>query len=246
MLRLFNHLFGDSSVATVNTEASVRWTHTITLKDTLMSGKGLTLHLNRDCDSGSTPELQVAGYKLGSAKFTFNPEQNARVEFDGAGKEASLIGVSTPAFPVTSNYVAGHQCIVEIDDVVRPADSVELMFDNGMDLEKRVLGSKNIAEPIRADRRSITGTITLDAVQADWSKLDAGTLFKLELLHTGPVLGAGNFRMDFTALKCLVTGNPFTIENPGVVKSTIPFTVVKPTSGEMLTLVIVNDESTVA
>jgi hypothetical protein len=60
------------------------------------------------------------------------------------------------------------------------------------------------------------------------------------------VLGAGNFRMDFTALKCLVTGNPFTVQGPGVVKSTIPFTVVKPTAGEMLTLVVVNDESTVA
>jgi hypothetical protein len=86
----------------------------------------------------------------------------------------------------------------------------------------------------------------MDAFQADWSKLDAGTLFKLELLHTGPTLGAGTYRMDFTALKCLVTGNPFTISGPGVVKTTLPFKALKPTAGELLSLVVVNEEAAVA
>lgn len=246
LLRLIEHLFGDASVATVVTEGGVRWTHTATLKDTLMAGKGLTLHVNRDTDAGSTPELQVAGFKLNQAKFTFDPKQNSRVEFDGAGKDASLVAVSTPSFPTAAQYVAGHQCVIEIDDVVRAVDSVELTLNNGMDLEKRVLGSKQIAEPIRGERRMVTGQITMDAVQADWSKLDAGTLFKLEALHTGPTLGAGTFRMDFTALKCLVTGNPFTIQGPEVVKSVIPFTVLKPTAGELLTIIVVNGESAVA
>jgi tail tube protein len=246
LLRLFEHLFGDSSVSTVVTEASVRWTHTITLKDTLMSGKGLSLHVNRDVDAGSTPQLRVAGYKLNRATFSFAPDRNGQVEFEGAGKDAALIASVSPTFPSTASYVAGHQLIVEIDDVARPVDSIELTLDNGMDLEKRIVGSKNIDQPVRSDtRRSISGTLTMDALQADWSKLDAGTLFKLELLHTGPTLGAGTFRMDFTALKCLVTGNPFTISGPGIVKSVLPFKALKPTAGELLSLVIVNNESAV-
>lgn len=247
MLRLFEHLFGDASVATVLLEAAISWTHTITLKDTIMSAKGLSLHVNRDVDAGSTPQLQAAGYKLNSATFSFAPDRNGQVEFDGAGKDSSIIAAVTPTLPAIANYVAGHQLAVEIDDVARAVDSIELTIDNGLDLEKRVVGSKNIAEPIRSDtRRSITGTLTMDAVQADWSKLNAGTLFKLELLHTGPALGANFNRMDFTMLKCLVTGNPFTISGPGVVKSTVPFKALKPATGELLSLVIVNNESAVA
>jgi hypothetical protein len=246
MTRLFEHLFGDSSDTITNPEPSVRWTHTYAQAATVMSGKGLTLRLNRDTDPGSTPELVVAGFKVSSAKFTFQPDQNARVEIEGAGKDASLGAVSSPAFPVAANYVAGHQLSCEFDDVVRKVDQIELMYDNKLDLEKRVLGSKNIDEPIRsAEMVEVTGTITMDAVQADWSKLDAGTLFKLEALHTGPVLGGGNYRFDFTLLKCLVTGNPFIVENRGIVKSTMPFMALEPTSGQIITLAITNGESAV-
>jgi hypothetical protein len=247
MLRLFEHLLGDASISTVVTEASVRWTHTGTLKDTLMTGKGLSLHVHRDVDAGSTPQYRAAGYKVDSAAFSFSPERNSQVEFDGAGKDVSAIAAVSPTFPSTATYVAGHQCVVEIDDVVRAVDSVTINVKNGMDLDKRVLGSKNIAEPVRSDtRRMIEGEIVVDALQADWSKLDAGTLFKLEVLNTGPTLGAGTYRMDFTLLKCLVTGNPFTISGPGIVKSTIPFKALKPTAGELLSIAIVNNEATVA
>jgi tail tube protein len=247
MLRLIEHLMGDSSGSSVATEPGVRNTHTFVVKDTIMAGKGLSLHVHRDVDAGSTPQYRAVGYKLNSAKFTIDPKQNMQVEFDGAGKDVSAIAAVSPTFPSNATYVAGHQCIVEIDDVVRPVDSIELTLDNGLDLEKRVLGSKNIDEPIASDTRfSLTGTLNMDALQADWSKLDAGSLFKLEILHTGPVLGAGNYRWDMTLLKCIVTGNPFLVTGPGIVKSALPFKALLPTSGELLTIVIVNNEATIA
>lgn len=246
LLRLFEHLFGDASGSSVATEPGVRNTHTFVLKDTPMTGKGLSLHVHRDVDVGSTPQLRAVGFKLNSATFSMAPDRNMQIEFEGAGKDASLIAAVSPTFPSIATYVAGHQGSVEFDDVVRKVDAVDLTVDRALDLEKRVIGSKNIDEPIQSDARvMVTGTITVDALQADWSKLDAGTLFKLELLHTGPTLGAGNYRLDLTALKCLVTGNPFVVESPGIVKSEIPFKVLKPTAGEMLTLVVVNAESAI-
>jgi hypothetical protein len=246
MLRLFEHLLGDASGSSVATEPGVRNTHTFICKDTPMTGKGLSLHVHRDVDAGSTPQLRAVGYKLNSAKFSMAPERNMQIEFEGAGKDASLIAAVSPTFPSNATYVAGHQLSVEFDDVVRKVDSVEINFDRGLDLEKRVCGSKNIDEPVQSDtRRLITGTVTVDALQADWSKLDAGVLFKLEALNAGPVLGAGNYRMDFTLLKCLVTGNPFVVKGPGIVKSEIPFKALKPTSGELLTLVVVNNEASI-
>jgi hypothetical protein len=247
LLRLFEHLFGDSSDAIVATEPGVRWTHLFTIQNTIASGKGLSLHINRDVDNGSTPQLRVAGYKINSAKFTLKPDQNAQVEFDGVGKDASLIAAVSPTLPGTSFYVAGHQLAVLFDTVARPVDSVEFTFDNGLDIEKRVVGSKNIAEPIRSDKQiAIEGTITMDAIQADWSKLDAGTLFRLDLNHTGPTLGGGTYQMNFAFLKCLVNGNPFVVKGAGVVKSVIPFRALLPVSGERLSLTVVNAEATVA
>lgn len=247
LLKLLEHLCGDASGATVVTEGGVRWTHTFTMKDTLMSGKGLSLHIHRDVDVGSAPQYRHAGYKLNSAKFSMAPDRNMQIEFDGAGKDVAGIAAVSPTFPAITSYIAGHQCVVEIDDVVRKVDELELTIDNSQDLEKRVLGSKNIDEPIASDTRAmISGTLTMDAAQADWSKLDAGTLFKLEALHTGPTLGAGTFRFDITALKCLVTGNPFTVKGPGVIKSELPFKVLLPTAGEILSIVVVNNESSIA
>lgn len=247
MLRLFEHLFGDSSVASAVLEAATSWTHTITLKDTIMSGKGLTLNLDTDTDNGSTPVKQVAGYKVNSCVMSFDPTRNAQLQFSGAGKDLLLLASPTPTYPGIANYVAGHALLCEIDDVARSIDTAEITIDNGLDLDKRILGSKNIDEPIRGGaKRSISGTIAMDAVQADQSKFLAGTLFKLELLHTGPALGANFLRFDLTMPKCEVTEDPVRVESFGVIKSNFRFRALLPTSGERITLAIVNSESVVA
>ena len=86
MLRLLEHLFGDSSGSSVATEPGVRTTHTFITKDTLMTGKGLSLHIGRDVDAGSTPTLRAVGYKLNSAKFSMAPDRNA-IGFDYNGAQ---------------------------------------------------------------------------------------------------------------------------------------------------------------
>jgi hypothetical protein len=246
LIRLLEHLFGDASDTITQPDVGVRWVHTFQQAATVMSGKGLTVRVNKDVDSGSTPEHVFAGFKVNSMKFSIKPDQNMRVEVEGAAKDVTLAAASTPAFPTSSNYVAGHQLSVEIDDVVRKVDEVELTIDNKLDTEKRVVGSKNIDEPIRSrEMVDIRGTITMDAIQADWSKLDAGTLFKAEFLHAGAALGTGNFRWDFTLLKCLVLDNPFTVEDRGIVKSVLPFMALEPVSGQIIQLAVHNGESAV-
>lgn len=246
LIRLHEHLFGDASDTITQPDVGVRWVHTFQQAVTVMTGKGLTVRVNKDVDNGSTPEHVFAGFKVNSMKWTMAPDQNMRIEVEGVAKEVSLAAVSSPAFPTAAQYVAGHQLSVEIDDVVRKVDQVELVYDNKLDLEKRIVGSKNIDEPVRSgEMADIHGTITMDAAQADWAKLDAGTLFKAEFLHQGAVLGTGNYRFDFTLLKCLVTGNPFVVEDRGIVKSTLPFVALEPTSGQIITLAVHNGESAV-
>jgi hypothetical protein len=244
-LRAMEHLLGDSSISTTVLEAVISWTHSGTLKDTVMAGEGLTLYKNVDLDGG-TPTMQFAGYKINQMRFAMQPDRNTQVEMIGVAKDE--VDVATPAatYPVLANYVAGHQTILKLDDTEREFDTAELLVDNGLVLEKRVMGSKTIAEPKRgASRRAITGRITMDAVAADLAKFKAGTLLKLELLSTGPVLGANNFRNDFTMPKCLIEEDPIVIPGIGVLQSSFPFRAIKPTSGELFTWDVVNDEETI-
>jgi hypothetical protein len=247
LLRPFEHLFGDASAVTALVETAISWSHSFTLKDTLMSGKGLTLYLDTDTDAGSTPVKQVTGYKINSCRMSFDPKRNAQFQFSGAGKDFALVASQSPTFPGIANAIGGHQLTVEIDDVVRPVDTIELTVDNGMDLDKRVLGSKSIAEPVRGGaKRAVSGTIQMDALQADLTKFRARTLFKLTLVHLGPALGASNYLFTVVLPKCLIEADPYHVENFGVVKANFPFRALKPTSGERITASFVNDESAVA
>ncbi|KKL53089.1 hypothetical protein LCGC14_2278920, partial [marine sediment metagenome] len=166
-LRLLEHLFG--AVATVVLEAVISWTHTFTLTDALQTGKGLSIYINLDLD-----EYQCKGCKLSQAVFTFDPKLPATVEFSLVGQDMEGVAASTFVAQANSLYVGGHQLTCEIDDVVRAIDSATLTINNGLDIDKRILGSKSIVEPVRGDtRREITGTLKMDALDTDWDKFQS-------------------------------------------------------------------------
>jgi len=250
MLRLFEHLFGDASGVTAVQEAVVRWGHTFTPKATVMTGKGLTLYINTDTDDGGNESVQVSGVKLNSLVIKGQPEQAVQLTFSGAGKASVDVVETAPTFSARPNLVGYDQLTCEIDDVVRKIDGYELTFDNGLDLGKRVMGSKNIDQPIRGGDnppRKITGTLTMDAVLADLTKLRAGTFFKIELLHTGPALGNLTYGMDITMTKCRVTGQPYSVDQAGILKSELAFEACAPSAGgDAITLLIRNNESVIA
>lgn len=242
LLRLLEHTFG--AVNTVIEEAAIRWGHTFSLAaGELMAGKGLSVHVGKDL----TTAHRLIGGKVRQLRLVYDPRRNVQAEIDLVGKDVDQVTPATPTFPASSLYVAGHQVVCEIDDVARAIDSAEITLANGLDDDKRVLGSKYIAEPVRSDtRRIVTGRIVADAADADWTKLNAGTLFKLELLATGPTLGNATYKFNLTALKCLITEEPVQVTGPGIVKSTINFKVLKPSAGSMLDLLVSNAESAVA
>lgn len=246
LLRLMEHAFGDASGVTTGPVSSV-YTHTFSPKDSLMTGKGLSLHVNTDVDNGGTPQIRYAGFKIGSLKWSFDPRANALLEVAGAAKDFSSIAAVAPTLPGFATYVAGHQTVMEIDDVVRKFDSAEVTLDNGLDLDKRVMGSKNIDEPIRGDnRRMVSGTITMDAVAADLAKFEAGTYFKLEFISTGPVLGGGTYKHTLVMAKCRLDGAPYHVNGPGVIKTEVPFVADLPSAGERLQAIFDNNESAIA
>ena len=245
--KIFEHAFGDGSGVVTVAEAAIRWLTTFSIAQTVMSTKGLSLHVNSDVDNGGTPQQRYNGFKINTLKFSFDPKRNVVIEVGGAAKDHSDIAAVSPTFPPIANYVAGHQTVVSLDTVATKVDMVELTIDNGLDLDKRVLGDKRIDEPIRSDKQiEITGVISKDAAASDMTKFRDGTLFRLDVVCTGPALGAGNNKLSLIALKCLVTDDPYNVGGPGLMKSKIPFEVCEPVSGQTLQILTENNESAIA
>jgi hypothetical protein len=242
LLRLLEHTWGASVDALVS---GTQYSHTMDVQaGEIKAGKGLSLSVFKDI----TLAHRYVGAKINRLKISAAPERNVQFEFDVVAKDVVEIAETSPTFPGSTLYCAGHQTTVEIDDAVQAGvTACDLTIDNGLDDGRRGLGSKNIIEPVRGGTRpSITGTMVLDATQALWQKAEAGTLFKLELICTGPALAPSNYSFAITALKCIMTEDPVKIEGPGIVKASLAFKVLKPASGLMLNLVVKNTETAVA
>lgn len=248
MLRLIEHLFGDSSVGSVLDEAG-RSTHTATRQATIMSGKGLSLYIDTDVDA-ALPVRQYSGWKLDGCKLTFDAQRHTQLEWRGAGKDLPVdVARVSPTFPSELLFADGQEIVVEIDDVARSFDTAEIDIANGLNLDRRVMGSKLIDEPVRGNDPhafQVTGSLVGDAVLADLTKFRAGTLFKLEIITTGPVLLAGNYMSIIELAECEVLDDPFNVKDAGIIKSTIPFRAVEPASGDMIKWITTNSEAAVA
>jgi len=246
LLRLLEHAFGDASGSTAATEPGVRYTHTFNLKETPMTGKGLSLHINTDVDNGGTPQRRYNGFKIDSLKFSYDPRRNVQIEVGGAAKDHTDIAAVSATFPASAQYIAGHQTVLEIDDVATKFDSVDLTLNLALDLDKRIMGSKFIDEPVRDGQISIDGELNKDAAASDMTKFRDGTLFKVELISTGATLGAGTYKQTLIGLKAEAVGDPYKVTTPGLMKSRIPFRLLEPTAGETLQILIENNEAAIA
>jgi len=239
-LRLLEHALGVG--ATVNEEVAIRDAHTFTLTDPLMTDKGLTFYVNKGVD-----EYQVSGCKISNVRWTFDPARNGQMEVTIVGQNVIGVAPTAPTFPNVARYIAGHQATVEIDTVARNFDSLEITLNNALDIDKRILGSKSIDQPVRGDsRREITAILRVDALDTDWDNFRAGTEFQLEVNHVGPVLGNDTFRAEWNMLKCKHMTDPIRLESPGIIKAEWDVKILKPTAGEMLSIVFASDESVIA
>ncbi len=226
MLRLLEHLTGTSPTPTTD---GTRREYDFTMPaGELMAGKGLTGYMFKD----QTQEEQYAGMKIRSAKFSFDPLRNSQVELDFVAKNVAQVGVTAPTFPGIANYCGGNILTCKLDTVARQIDSAELTINNALDDDKRVVGSKNVAEPVRKDLVSVEGSMTVDAVQQDLTDWLAGTLHKIELLHTGPVLETSTYKFNFQMDKCRLKSDPIPqVGGPGIVKAKLDFEALLPIAG---------------
>ena len=244
--KLFDHLMGSNGTVVLGGSATGK-THTFTLADALPTG--LTFEAFRG-DSVAAMTNKYAGGKITSATFTFSPNDPVKITWNIAGKGETFVNGTAITYPDYSGILLakGHQVTCEFGDSTEVIDSIELTVENGLDVGKRVLGSQNLDEPKRSERRKITGTLTSDwADKVNYLKFLNGTSTKLEIICTGPSMGNDNadpLRLHFTMPAVIFDGETPAISGPGIVKQTMPFFALSSGTGANDSLSIEMDNVT--
>ena len=183
------HAMGAVASAVVETTA---FTHTFTLANALPDGLTMTAYRG---DVTSPQEHRYGGMTCASITWAFNPNEALRVTYNWVGKDETIAAQTTITYPDLSGalLVKGHDFAAEVDDVVTVIDSAEVTLDNGIDPNKRVMGSQFIAQPVRSGRRKVTGTFTRDWVdETVYNEFISGASKKLELIFTSPTNVTGS------------------------------------------------------
>lgn len=241
-LRLFEYLMGDAVTAAAGPSLSFK--HTFKLQDA--QNLGLTIEVERD-----KVAQRYEGCLISGATFNFASDQITRGNFNvigQQGREAVTPGtfVAPPDKPVLHTHFSA-----EIDDVAVTLLAAELTIEQNLQADKTGVGTEDILKPVRAGKRTVSGTITVDLDDnAHLTKYLAGTLFKLELLHEGTVAIETTFfdEMNFTMTKCFFESHPDNIGGPGPIIVTLPFRAIFDVGATLdaLQIEIQNSETAVA
>lgn len=239
-LKWLKHLFG--SVATVETEAATRWTHTFTINNDLPTG--LTVEIYRVLQS-----FQYHGIMVNQGNFTLEADQTLKMDLELIGEDESKISASTPTFP-TELLAQFAQGVFTIDATPFDVDTCNFQLNNGLIARPKV-GSATTKRPARNELREVSGSFAKDWETADiaaiYDKWAAGTPVVLKLDITGPTLGAGNYKITLDVPRAVLQGEPPKIGGPGVIKTTIPWQGFYDEAGtqDAIKLTVVNGQSSV-
>jgi hypothetical protein len=155
----------------------------------------------------------------------------------------------TPTFPAHTPILASYG-LIEIDDTDRCAmvRNVNLTFNNLLEEDSYTICDNVIVEPDRQGPTQISGTMETWVDQAILTalhdKFRAGTSFKLELIHNGPIItGAIQYLFQIVVPYNIITpsGDP-KIADGGVVKQTWAFEGYKGNAEETFQVDIWNSD----
>lgn len=153
------------------------------------------------------------------------------------GKALASASYASGAKPVKFNHGS-----VTIGGSAVPVKAATLSGDNGLDVERRFLGSKNISAPLEANLRSYTGSVDVEFNDlTQYNRYLAGDTFALVLAFT-----VGTYSLTVTTNARYEPGQTPQVGGPGIVGQSLPFKCLGSTDAAAITAVLVNGDSTVA
>lgn len=230
----WSHILGAN-----NTTGSGPYTHTATIGD--LSGKSFTTQIGKPGVGGTVHPFTYAGCKVASWELAV-----AQNEIATLGVTLAAMSVTTGTALASASYGTGdaqpfkfNHAAVSIAGSSYATKAITISGDNGLDLERRFLGSQAISEPLEMSRREITGSLDSEFIDLTaYNRVVAGTEAELVLALTA---GADTF--TFTA-NVRFDGETPQVGGTEIVPQNLTFKVVADdTDAASLTAVTVNGDS---
>ena len=239
VLRLLKHLFGAVSTA-ADTPVVGTHTHTFTLADA--PPVGLSLEIHRDASSA----FLYAGYRINEGTFSLEPDGLLKLAVSGAAKAETLVSATSPTYD-TANLVQHSQAAVTWGGVSKEVTNFELAIANALALDRRILGSRNIAAPVAEGKREVTGSFPkfFDNI-AEYNDFVAATSRALVLTLTGGIItGSTNFKITFTLADVVLEGETPVVDSPGFLSQPLTFRAYETASVKPVSCAVITNVATV-
>jgi hypothetical protein len=199
-----------------------------------LQGKSFTMQVGKPSLSAVHP-FTYAGCKVSSWEIALAAGEIATFGLDVvAQSETTATGLATASYPSTIRPYKFTHGSVEYNNAALSVKQITISGDSMLNTDRRYIGTQTIAEPIEDDRREFTGSMTVDfASLAVYNDFVAHTEREIEL-----ELDAGGGDTLTITMNCRIDGTTPALSGRGLVEQDIPFTVIKPTAGTGITIVV--------
>lgn len=235
---LWKHILGAVSTAGTNP-----YTHTLTPGD--LSGKSLTMQVGRPDIAGVVRSFSYLGCKIASAELACALNQWAMLTLNvyGAHEDTSQT-LATASYPAGYTPFVFTQGSIQIAAAAYDVQEFSMTIDNGLAINRHFIRSttpERPKEPLEAQRRAITGTITSDFIDLTaYNRFVNGT--EAALVFT---LNAGASAQLTATLNVRFDGETPDIGGAELVGQSLPWKAVSGTSdAAAITVAIVNADTT--
>jgi hypothetical protein len=233
LVKLFKHMFGN-----VVTTGAGPYNHTVTPGD--LDGKSLTVQVGRPGVAGTVHPFTYAGVKITEWEIAVSAGEIATLGLDVIAMTettATALAASTPVAglkPVKFNHGA-----ITIGGTAFKVKSATLKGSNGLDDDRRFIGTQTIDEPLEAELREYSGTLELEFVDlTHHARFVAGSEHAMVLAFT-----IGAHSMTITTNIRYDGSNP-TVGGKGILSQSLPFKCVA-TAADATAITVVIVDSTI-
>jgi hypothetical protein len=184
-------------------------------------GLGLTVQLGRPSVGGTVHPFTYAGVKITGWELSCQAGQIARLRLStfGTVEETTATALATASYTSGIRPFKWNHGAVTIAGSPANVKSLRITGDNGLDTDRRFLGSKLAAQPIEADLRSYTGQMVCEfASLADYQRFVNRTEAAVVVTFTDGT------RVLTITMNVRFDGETPTIGGRGILEQPLPFT----------------------
>lgn len=231
------------ALGSVNTTGSGPYAHALTPGS--LTGLGLTIQIGRPDVGGTVRPFTYAGCKISSWEIGVEAGQIATLGLSVVGTvaetTATALASASYAAQATRPFTAIECTVHTIGGSATNVKTFTLSGDNGLDTDRRFLGSALPAQPLEAERRTYEGELGLEfSSLTDYERFTAGTEADIAITLSNGIESlaiVAHARFD---------GTTPTVGGQGIVTLDMPFKLVGDGSdADALTMTYTSDDSTV-